>query len=176
VHRLLLLRHAKSSWADPGTRDHERPLNERGRAAADRMGRHLHTAGLVPDLALCSSARRTCETLARLDLPATVGIAVDPDLYLADPDTVLDRIRAVDEAVTTLLVVGHNPTTQELALDLAGGGAGDPATVHRIAGKYPTGALTVLTVTRPWAALAPGTARLDAFVTPRDLETADDPR
>lgn len=176
MHRLLLLRHAKSSWADPGTRDHERPLNERGRAAADRMGRHLDTAGLVPDLALCSSARRTCETLARLDLPATVGIAVDPDLYLADPDTVLDRIRAVDEAVTTLLVVGHNPTTQELALDLAGGGAGGPATVHRIAGKYPTGALTVLTVTGPWAALAPGTARLDAFVTPRDLEAADDPR
>jgi len=174
VRRLLLLRHAKSSWADPGTRDHERPLNERGRAAADRMGRHLDTAGLVPDLALCSSARRTCETLARLDLPATVGIAVDPDLYLADPDTVLDRIRAVDEAVTTLLVVGHNPTTQDLALDLADGG--DPATVHRIAGKYPTGALTVLTVTGPWAALAPGTARLDAFVTPRDLEAADDPR
>jgi phosphohistidine phosphatase len=174
MHRLLLLRHAKSSWADPGTRDHDRPLNERGRAAADRMGRHLHDAALIPDLALCSSARRTCETLARLGLPATVGIAVEPGLYLADPDTVLDRIRAVDEAVTTLLVVGHNPTTQDLALDLADGE--DPSTAHRIAGKYPTGALTALTVTGPWAALAPGTARLDAFVTPRDLEATADPR
>lgn len=173
VHRLLLLRHAKSSWADPGTRDHDRPLNERGRAAADRMGRHLHAAGLRPDLVLCSSARRTCETLARLDLPAVVAVAVEPDLYLADPGTVLDRIRSVADAVTTLLVVGHNPTTQALALDLAG--TGDPATVRRIAEKYPTGALTTLGVAGPWADLTGGQARLEGFTTPRDLEASDAP-
>ncbi len=69
MRRLLLLRHAKSSWSDPTARDHERPLNDRGRRAAPLVGDYLRREDLVPDLVLCSSARRTCETLARLDAP-----------------------------------------------------------------------------------------------------------
>ena len=168
MRRLLLLRHAKSSWSDAGVRDHDRPLNARGRAAAPRVGSHLRDAGLVPDLVLCSSARRTCETVAGLALPDTVAVEVTRDLYLADPDAVLDLVAAVDDAVATLMVVGHNPTMHEVAFALAGDG--DAETRARLAAKYPTGALAVLTIAGPWAAIAPGAAALDAFVTPHDLE------
>ena len=167
MRRLLLLRHAKSSWSDAGVRDHDRPLNARGRAAAPRVGTHLRDAGLVPDLVLCSSSRRTCETVARLDLPDTVAVEVTRDLYLAGPDEVLDLVAAVDDGIATLLVVGHNPTTHEVAFALAGDG--DAETRARLAAKYPTAALAVLTIAGPWSAIAPGTATLDAFVTPHDL-------
>lgn len=165
--RLLLLRHAKSSWADAGIPDHDRPLNGRGRAAAAAMGEYLRSADLVPDLVLCSSARRACETLARLRLPADVVVDVAHDLYLADPGTVVDQVRLVDDAVATLLVVGHNPTTEELALDLAG--PANAGAAQRISAKYPTGALAVLDVAGQWRDVALGTLSLTAFVTPSDL-------
>lgn len=168
MRRLLLLRHAKSSWADPGTRDHDRPLNDRGRGAAPLVGDYLRREGLVPELVLCSSARRTRETLARLDLPDSVAVVVEPDLYLAHPETVLDLVRAVDDAVATLMVVGHNPTTHEVALDLTAGG--DPDAIARLGQKYPTGALAVLAVPGAWADVASATATLERFVVPRDLE------
>jgi phosphohistidine phosphatase len=168
MRRLLLLRHAKSSWADPGVRDRDRPLNARGRAAAPLVGEYLRAHDLVPDRVLCSSARRTCETLALLDLPGTVDVVVEHDLYLAHPDTVTDLVRGVDDAVTTLMVVGHNPTTHEVALDLAGGG--DPDALTRLGAKYPTGALAVLALPGSWADVAAGTATLERFVTPRTLE------
>jgi phosphohistidine phosphatase len=168
MRRLLLLRHAKSSWSDPTARDHERPLNDRGRRAAPLVGDYLRREDLVPDLVLCSSARRTCETLARLELPDTTAIVVDRDLYLAHPETVIDLVRGATDSVATLMVVGHNPTTHELALDLAGGG--DPDALVAMGQKFPTAALAVLTVDGSWASLDHGTATLDRFVTPHDLE------
>jgi phosphohistidine phosphatase len=167
MRRLLLLRHAKSSWADPGARDHDRPLNERGRNAAPRMGDYLRREELLPDLVLCSSARRTCETVARLDLPDTTTIEVSHDLYLAHPETVVDLVRAVDDGIATLMVVGHNPTTHEVALDLAN--AGDADALARVARKFPTGALAVLTIDGGWAAVGTGVGSLERFVTPHDL-------
>jgi phosphohistidine phosphatase len=165
---LLLLRHAKSSWADPGLRDHDRPLNDRGRNAAQSMGEHLRARGWLPDVVLCSSARRTCETAALLALPSSVELAVEDDLYLADPDTVLHRIRAVDDRAATVLVIGHNPTMHEVALDLVADG--DKHALRRLGEKYPTGALAVFDVDGVWPALAPATAHLVAFTTPRDLD------
>jgi len=168
VHRLLLLRHAKSSWADPGIRDHDRPLNDRGRRAAAAMGEHLRAQSWQPDVVLCSSARRACETAALLDLPSSAELVVEHDLYLADPDTVLHRIRAVDDRAGTVLVIGHNPTMHELALDLVDDG--DTDALRRMGEKYPTGALAVFDVDEVWPALAPGTTYLAAFVTPRELD------
>jgi phosphohistidine phosphatase len=168
VHRLLLLRHAKSSWADAGIRDHDRPLNDRGRRAAVAMGEHLRTRNWQPDVVLCSSARRTCETAALLDLPPSAELVVEHDLYLADPDTVLHRIRAVDDRAGTVLVIGHNPTMHEVAFDLVRDG--DPDALRRMGEKYPTGALAVFDVDGVWLALAPGRAHLAAFVTPRELD------
>ncbi len=166
--RLLLLRHAKSSWSDPAARDHERPLNQRGRQAAPLVGDYLRREDLVPDLVLCSSARRTVETLARLDLPDTTAVVVDRDLYLAHPETVIDMVRGAADSVATVMVVGHNPTTHELALDLAG--AGDPGALAALGQKFPTAALAVLTLSGRWADLDRATATLDCYVTPRDLE------
>jgi phosphohistidine phosphatase len=167
VHRLLLLRHAKSSWADPGIRDHDRPLNDRGRRAATAMGEHLRAQRWLPDVVLCSSARRTCETAALLDLPRSAELVVEHDLYVADPDTVLYRIRAVDDRAATVMVIGHNPTMHEVALDLVGGGDADA--LRRLGEKYPTGALAVVDVDGGWPTLAPASGRLAAFVTPREL-------
>jgi phosphohistidine phosphatase len=168
VHRLLLLRHAKSSWADPGIRDHDRPLNDRGRRAATAMGELLRAQGWLPDVVRCSSARRTCETAALLDLPTKAELVVEHDLYLADPDTVLHRIRAVDDRAATVMVIGHNPTMHEVVLDLVGDG--DEDSLRRLGEKYPTGALAVVDIDVVWRALAPGTGHLAAFVTPRELE------
>jgi len=116
---------------------------------------------------LCSSARRTCETAALLDLPRSAELVVEHDLYLADPATMLHRIRAVDDAAATVLVIGHNPTLQEVALDLVADG--DPDALRRMGEKYPTGALAMFDVDGVWPALAPGTAHLVGFVTPREL-------
>jgi len=165
---LLLLRHAKSSWADPGIRDHDRPLNDRGRRAAAAMGEHLRAQSWQPDVVLCSSARRACETAALLDLPSSAELVVEHDLYLADPDIMLHRIRAVDDRAGTVLVIGHNPTMHELALDLVDDG--DTDALRRMGEKYPTAALAVFDVDEVWPALAPGTAHLAAFVTPRELD------
>jgi len=179
MRRLLLLRHAKSTLPGSGTSDHDRRLAPRGRRAAERMGRYLHDEGLLPDLVLCSSAWRTCETTALLDLPETTELEIAHELYLATPETVLDLVHGVEDDVTTLLVVGHNPTTHELALDLAGAvdgfGSGDAVALDLLASKYPTGALAVLDVRDPWERLGPGSATLERFVTPRMLDPADGP-
>jgi phosphohistidine phosphatase len=168
VHRLLLLRHAKSSWADPGVRDHDRPLNDRGQHAATVMGDHLRKLGWIPDVVLCSSARRTCETAMRLDLPEATELVVEHDLYLADPDTVLHRIRAVDDRAATVMVIGHNPTMHEVALEVIGGG--NKRALRSLGEKYPTGALAVIEVEGMWRALAPRKGHLVAFVNPREID------
>jgi len=132
------------------------------------MGKHLRKQGWSPDVVLCSSARRTCETATRLELPDSVEIVVEHDLYLADPDTVLHRIRAVDDRAATVMVIGHNPTMHEVALDLVADGR--KHALRQLGEKYPTGALAVFELDGTWPVLAPATGRLVEFVTPRDLE------
>ena len=117
MRTLLLLRHAKSSWADVGTRDHERALNARGEATAPRMAELLRDQALIPDLILSSSAvraRRTAEIVA-----ATLGLSEDhlgtsEDLYLASPGTILDVVRGRAGDADKVLVVGHNPGIEDL--------------------------------------------------------------
>jgi phosphohistidine phosphatase len=167
VHHLLLLRHAMSCWADADLRDHDRPLNGRGRRAATAIGAHLRARGWLPDLVLCSSARRTWETAALLDLPADIEIEIEHDLYLADVEDVIACVRGVDEATGTVMVIGHNPTMHEVALDMAR--TGDPDALSRLTSAYPTGALARLELEGPWQELEPGSATLTDFVVPRDL-------
>ena len=132
------------------------------------MGEHLRKKGWIPDVVLCSSARRTCETAALLELPASAELAVEHDLYLAEPDTVLHRIRAVDDRATTVMVIGHNPTMHEVALDLVADG--NKHALRKLGEKYPTGALAVFDIDGVWPALAPVTGHLVAFVTPREID------
>lgn len=168
---ILLLRHAKSAWGQPGLDDHERPLNKRGERAAEAMAEHIVLNAPRPDLILCSTAARTRQTLAplvhRLTSPAP-PIALEKALYLATEGELLVRLRAVAEEVRTVLLIGHNEGIGELANALAGDG--DPATLARLHEKYPTGTLATLRLGKvPWQDLAPGHAELVAFVRPRDL-------
>jgi phosphohistidine phosphatase len=119
---LLLLRHAKSSWATPGLSDHERPLNARGRAASDLMGRWCADAGMLPDLILSSDATRTRETVERWCAAADWNGPIEwsSSLYHAAPNRLLAAARGVADSVHRLLIVAHNPGLEELASSLAG--------------------------------------------------------
>ncbi|SNQ50872.1 conserved hypothetical protein [Frankia canadensis] len=164
--RLLLLRHAKSDWADGATPDVDRPLSAAGRRGCELVARHLSDAGLAPDLILCSAALRTRQTVEGIAgaLPASVPVLVEDRLYLAEPQALLERLQEVDDGVPSVLLVGHNPGIHALAVALLA-----PPERHRIA-TFPTAALAVedLAVSR-WAELGQDTTRLVAFVTPRQL-------
>lgn len=163
TRRLIVLRHAKSAWPDD-VADHERPLGPRGLRDAPNLGRWLGDNGYVPDHVVCSTARRTRETWARVSeaFPEKPPVEYDEDLYGAGPEEFLEAARRIPGDVTTLALVGHEPGVSELTLHLAG--YGDDTRLVRT--KFPTGAAAVLATADTWADLA--TARLEAFFQPRD--------
>ena len=166
--RLFVLRHAKSSWDDPGVADHERPLAPRGRRAVEAIAAHVNAAGIAPDLVLCSSARRARETLEA----AAVGgeHVIEPDLYGASCEDVLERLRRLPEEVVSVMLVGHNPTLQALVLRLTDDHNGSEASgLAEVRRKFPTGALATLTFDGAWTELSPRSARLAAYVRPKSL-------
>ncbi|MET1010471.1 MAG: histidine phosphatase family protein, partial [Gaiellaceae bacterium] len=99
MKRLHILRHAKSSWDDEGLPDHERPLAPRGEKAAARIADHVRSGSVAPDLVLCSTAVRARQTLAALlpVLPGDVEILLEDDLYGASLDSLIERLREVDD-------------------------------------------------------------------------------
>ena len=168
VRTLFLLRHAKSSWADPTLDDHDRPLAPRGRRAAGRIAEHFRSQAVRPALVLCSSALRAQETLVELKpaLGDQTEIVVSDDLYGADADEVLRQLGQVDRDIASVMIVGHNPALHDLALELTG--EGDEATISQLHSKFPTGALATLQLGRAsWNELAPGQAYLANLVLPR---------
>ncbi len=120
--RLLLMRHAKSDWAEPGLADADRPLNKRGRRDAPRMAEWLVESGNVPDMVLCSSAERTRETVDLMNeiWPDRVPVHTSGDLYLAAPETILRVIRSDGDDVARLMIVAHNPGLAELVSSASG--------------------------------------------------------
>jgi phosphohistidine phosphatase len=166
---LYLLRHAKSSWDEPRLADHERPLAPRGRKAARRMGVHFRHAKIHPDLVLCSSATRAVQTYEAIgkgfDKP--LAVSVEDDLYGASDTDLVVRLNDVAATAASVLVIGHNPGLQDLALVLAGDG--DPASLARLGDKFPTCALAILDVPTEWDALGPGHAYLESLVLPSDF-------
>ena len=179
---LVLMRHAKSAW--PDMPDHERPLARRGQRDAPVMGRWLRTAALMPDLVVCSTARRARETwqLTQSGLGAAPPVRFDDRVYQASAAQLLGLIRGEPATVATLLVVGHDPAVPGLALTLAGGapdthadggtGAVPAGMPDRMRAKFPTAAIAAFGCTGSWDRLSPGSARLACFVTPRDLRPA----
>lgn len=165
---LILIRHAKSDWGALDLSDHDRPLNARGKNAAPRIGAWLAEQGLVPDMALCSTARRTQETWALIAgaLPKTLKPTLLPALYNASGAQIL---RCIEKAQgRTVAVIGHNPGLGTLAHDLA-----ETAPEHPKFGLYPTGATTVLNfATSDWREIIPGAGHVAAFTVPRDLDPA----
>lgn len=176
---LSLLRHAKSSWGDPNLADVARPLNARGEAAAPRVGAEMAALGLVPDRVLCSAAVRTRQTaaLVRASLPGCPEPVVLDRLYLATPARILAEVRAQARPAASpprhILVIGHNPGLNLLALELAA--AGPPEAIARLERNLPTAGLVVLAfdVAR-WRDVGPGTGRIEHFITPRGLAADED--
>ncbi|WCL54765.1 SixA phosphatase family protein [Gimibacter soli] len=171
---LFLLRHAKSDWGDASLADFDRPINARGQAAADMMGRYLKDEGIVPDLVLVSSAVRTRQTIDRVMDAAGANWAVQYDdaLYLADPITIFAAIHAVPDGVKTLMIVGHNPGLEETARRLAGRAPHE--LLYRLREKYPTATLAGFETKVPWHRLAPAHSLLTRLVRPADLSPVAD--
>jgi phosphohistidine phosphatase len=169
--RLILLRHAKSAWEDQDIADFERPLSARGRKAAPIVGAYLARTGYLPELVLCSSARRAVETL---DLVATCwprqpNVRKQKSLYLAMPREMLKRLQAAGGNLGTVMLVGHNPGIADLANWLCHDG--DPAARAALARKFPTGAVAVIDFdVEDWREVDAETGRLVAFATPRQIE------
>ena len=168
MRRVYLLRHAKSSWKDSSLADRDRPLAGRGRRAAAAIADHLEAEGIRPDLVLCSPARRTRETLERLEtaLGDRVEARFEEALYGAGEAELLARLRAVPPEVSSVMLIGHNPGLEDLALALASTGDG----LARMREKYPTGALATIDLPADeWDAIEADTGELVAYVRPRDL-------
>lgn len=169
--RLILLRHAKSAWDDQETADFDRPLSSRGRKAAPAIGAYLARAGYLPDLVLCSSARRAVETLDQ----AIAGWEVKPtvrrqkSLYLAMPREMLKRLQSVDKEQRCVMLVGHNPGIADLANWLCH--EGDATSRAAMSRKFPTGAVAVIDFdVQDWREVDAETGRLVVFTTPKLIE------
>ncbi len=171
MRQLLLLRHAKSSWDEPHLSDHARPLNVRGRQAAAAMAREMRRLGLLPDLVLVSSARRTLQTLAALE-PWENPPRVEPldALYLAPAVDLLEALHRATPSAQCVMIVGHNPGLHELAMLLAGThAAATDKQVQLLAEGYPSGALSEFAIAGPWSGVGEAGARLTRFLLPSDL-------
>jgi phosphohistidine phosphatase len=157
--RLIVMRHAKAGEL-PGGPDAERALNPRGRRDAAAAGDWLRAQGLIPDLVLCSTARRARQTWQQVaaGLAAAVTVREDPRLYEAGAAELLAVIRAAPPDTATLMYVGHNPAAQELASGLLGRAEG-----------FPAAAIAVIGLAVPWASAAAGDGALAGFWTPRPV-------
>ena len=164
---LLLVRHAKSAWDDTSLTDHDRVLAPRGTKALPRVRDHLLEVDHRPELVLCSSSRRTRETLEGImpAIPEHARVEVERELYLAGAGTLLARLRGVGSGVECAMTIGHNPGTQDLAILLAG--SGDTDMRAQLTTKLPTGAVVTLSFDGTWADLGGGVARIDDLFMPR---------
>ncbi len=166
MKHLYLLRHAKSSWDDEGLSDVERPLAPRGEKASAAIGKHLRKHGVAPELILCSPSVRTRETLDRIGLDES-EIRFEDAIYEATAGELVEVLHGVTPGIESVMLIGHNPGIERLAITLARGG--DGAGLERLARKYPTAALATLTFYGSWAELGPDDAELASFVTPKQL-------
>ncbi|PIE15340.1 MAG: phosphoglycerate mutase [Rhodobacterales bacterium] len=160
--RLILMRHAKSSWGDPMANDHDRPLNARGRRSAKALGKWLTEKGYVPDHVLCSTAQRTRETFEGLGL--TVPVSFHDALYHASTFVLLDTLQS-EACGDTVLLITHNPGCADFADRIV---AAPPE--HPRFHDYPTGATLVAEFDVPtWHDIDFKGAHTLDFIVPRSL-------
>jgi phosphohistidine phosphatase len=165
---LHLLRHAKAVPQEAEGADRQRPLEKRGRRAAEAMAEWLGEHPLAPTLVLCSPSVRTRQTLdiVASSFKRSPPVVIEDGLYLASAHQLLARLRRLPEDEREVMLIGHNPGFHDLALHLS-----DVATGSLIArlGNFPTGALASLRVEVPWTALDRRRARLIEVVAPKAL-------
>lgn len=165
MKRLILTRHAKSSWDDPMTPDHDRPLNDRGKAAAADLGQWLASRDYIPGEVMCSDALRTRKTFSGIApaLPGTPVLELKPALYHAGPDVMMAVLRHASADV--VMMIGHNPGIAEFAARLV---AHPP--VNPEFARYPTGATLVADFdVGDWEQVSFGTGVTVDFTIPREI-------
>lgn len=170
---LYLLRHSKAITEAPGGDDHARTLTLRGETDAEAMGRYFADANILPARVLCSTATRTRQTFQLLQstLSTPLNVEYEPKLYLASTRDVLEIIAGVEPAVSSLLIIGHNPTLQQLAHDLAGNG--DDALCGALSQDFPTAALAELHFQEEsWQDITLQSGVLKRFITPEMFASA----
>ncbi len=164
---LILMRHAKSTWDDPLLSDEERPLNDRGRAAAPRVADWLVRKGYVPAKVVTSAAVRTRETWERMAArtPGEIPFESTPALYLAGPEMILNVIKT--QTASPLMILCHNPGIAECAERIA-----KTSPDHKDFRRYPTAATTVITFdAETWQDVTWHSGDVADFIVPRDLMT-----
>ena len=172
MKKLYLLRHAKSSWDDPSLDDHDRPLAPRGQKAVKAMNKHMKKAGVKPDLVLCSTARRARETYQGVyDALHDIPVTFDEGVYTFSPKPLTHRLRKMTDAADAVMLIGHNPALESLALSLCHPDGSTPPAYRAMTEKYPTAALAVIDLEiGSWKDVASGCGVLRAFTRPRDLK------
>ncbi len=164
--RLFLLRHSRAGWAEPGMRDFDRPLDEAGTRGAVAAGRAMRERDYAPDLVICSSARRARETLDGVARVLDTGrIIYTEGLYSTDAAGYVDIIAEAPKA-ESLLLIGHNPMMEDVAMALSGDG--DETANGSILNGFPTSGLAVIRFAGALSFVAPGKGYLEAFVTPAE--------
>lgn len=169
MKQLYILRHAKAASEDLYHEDKLRPLNDRGREAAGRLGLHLEEDGIRPTLIYCSASVRTRETLELLlpHLPKEAEVRYEQSLYLASAGTLLALVNGLPEEADSVMIVGHNPGMHVIALELAGNG---PAPLRRqLRENFPTAAMASLSFKARWKDIRPEDGTLTAYLTPKTL-------
>jgi phosphohistidine phosphatase len=171
MKRLMLLRHAKALQPEPDEADFDRRLDPGAPRRLDRLGQHLADNDLVPGFILCSSARRTRETLAGLlgHFHGEPDIRLSRRLYDESEGDYRAIIRTSATEADRLMLIGHNPAIAATFQALAG--SGDGAAIHRIGNRFPTAGLAIIDfMAGSWTEAGAGTGRLAAFIDPRDLD------
>lgn len=170
MRTLTLLRHAKSSWDDPVTKDFDRPLNPRGWRAAACIGAFMRDQALAFDLVVASPAARVRQTIEGVEgaLGRALNAQFEPRIYMASAATLHELVQAFSDGAGRVLLVGHNPGLEDLAMLLT---AEHDRLRAEIAVKYPTASLAELTLPAArWGEVAAGSGTLARFTRPRELD------
>ncbi len=163
---LYILRHAKSSWKDPGLGDHDRPLNKRGRQAAKIVAMYLGRSEISPDLVICSTATRAKQTLAPIVRAINPPkVILERKIFGATQKELWEQLWNIPKSAKSVLLIGHNPALQNLALELARTEKPLPFAGN----KFPTAAMACFRFRGAWKALEPQGAELISFITPKTI-------
>jgi len=170
---LYLLHHAKSSWNDASLDDHDRPLSERGRHAAKMMARYLKRSKITPDLVICSTTVRAIQTLDPIVKAVNpVAIILKREIYAGTQQGLWEQLRKIPESAKSVLLIGHNPALQNLALELAQADKLLPFARE----KFPTCAMARFRFHGAWKSSEPHGAALASFIAPKTIAGIDTQR